>query len=184
MRWLNEPTSWSAADDVLTVTADPDTDFWRTTHYGYVADSGHLYGDDVTGNFDLTVVVSGAYVDQYDQAGAMVRIDDRNWLKTGIEFFDGRARVSTVVTLGYSNWTVAELPDGSSDICLRLARRGDSVEVRYLAGDRPADPDTMNLGAVIYLPPGRPALAGAMCAAPKGRGFTVSFRDLSIRPAG
>lgn len=183
MRWLNEPGTWSVTDDgVLSVTADPDTDFWRTTHYGYVTDSGHVYGADLTGDLDLRVVVRGAYAEQYDQAGAMIRVDDHYWLKTGVEFVDGRARFSTVVTLGYSSWTVAELPAGCAEVGLRLARRGDSVEVRYLADGRCDDADAMNLAAVAYLPPGRPVLAGVMCAAPTGRGFTVTFRDLSVGP--
>lgn len=180
MRWLNEPRQWSTAGDVLTVTADAGTDFWRVTHYGYVTDSGHLYGADVTGDFDVSVVVSGGYADQYDQAGVMIRVDDRHWLKTGIEFVDGRARFSTVVTLEYSSWAVADLPPGSTELALLLARRGDSVEVRYLAGDRVADPAAMNLAAVAYLPAAQPALAGAMCAAPTGSGFTVSFRSLAV----
>jgi regulation of enolase protein 1 (concanavalin A-like superfamily) len=183
LRWLNVPRQWSVADDVLTVTADPDTDFWRTTHYGYVTDTGHVYGADMSGDFDLRVLVRGAYAEQYDQAGAMIRVDDQYWLKTGIEFVDGRARFSTVVTLGYSSWAVAELPAGCTEVGLWLARRGDSVEVRYLAGSQSDSADAMNLAAIAYLPPGRPVLAGAMCAAPTGRGFTVSFHDLSVRPA-
>lgn len=182
MRWLNEPKQWSAAGDALTVTADAGTDFWRVTHYGYVTDSGHLFGADTTGDFDVSVVIKGGYADQYDQAGVMIRIDDRHWLKTGVEFVDGRPRFSTVVTLEYSSWAVADLPPGSTELGLLVARRGDSVEVRYLAGDRIADPAAMNLAAVSYLPPSQPALAGVMCAAPTGNGFTVSFRELAITP--
>jgi uncharacterized protein len=177
------PRQWSAADDVLTVTADPATDFWRTTHYGYATDSGHVYGTDVSGDLDLRVVVRGAYAEQYDQAGAMIRVDDEYWLKTGIEFVDGRVRFSTVVTLGYSSWAVAELPAGCTEVGLWLGRRGDSVEVRYKAGSDSDSDSAMNLAAIAYLPPGRPVLAGAMCAAPTGPGFTVSFHDFSVMPA-
>ena len=85
MQWLNEPARWSAAGRTLTVTADAGTDFWRTTHYGFVRDTGHLYGEQLGGDFDLSVLVRGDYAAQYDQAGVMVRIDERRWLKTGIE---------------------------------------------------------------------------------------------------
>jgi uncharacterized protein len=174
--WLNEPARWSAADGELTVTADPGTDFWRTTGYGYTRDTGHLYGERVDGEFDLAVRVRGAYGAQYDQAGAMVRVDERRWLKTGVEYFDGRMRLSTVVTLDYSSWAVGELPPGTAEISLRLARRGDSVEVRYSAdGGEPSE-----LVSVVYVPPGETVLAGAMCAAPEGDGFEVSFRDLVV----
>jgi uncharacterized protein len=182
MRWLNEPKHWSAAGDVLTVTAEAGTDFWRRTHYGYVTDNGHLFGADLTGDFNVSVVVSGAYSAQYDQAGAMIRVDDRHWLKTGVELVDGRARFSTVVTLEYSSWAVADLPPGFAELSLLLVRRGDSVEVRYAVDDRATEAAEMGLAAVAYLPPGQPALAGAMCAAPAGGGFTVSFRDLTIVP--
>ncbi|HTA09235.1 MAG TPA: DUF1349 domain-containing protein, partial [Streptosporangiaceae bacterium] len=76
MEWINEPGQWSAADGVLTVTADAGSDFWRTTHYGFVRDSGHVYGREVDGDFNLSVRVRGAYADQFDQAGAMVRVDE------------------------------------------------------------------------------------------------------------
>ncbi len=178
MRWMNEPASWSESDGVLSVTADAGTDFWRTTHYGFVRDSGHVYGADLSGDFDLSMRVRGSYADQYDQAGAMVRVDEGHWLKTGIEYFEGRARFSTVVTLDYSSWAVADLGPEAGELSLLLARRGDSVEVRYSVGGGERD-----LAAVVYLPPGQPAFAGAMCAAPEGGGFAVSFHDLAISPA-
>jgi regulation of enolase protein 1 (concanavalin A-like superfamily) len=178
VQWLNEPARWSAAGRTLTVTADAGTDFWRTTHYGFVRDTGHLYGEQLGGDFDLSVLVRGAYAAQYDQAGVMVRIDERRWLKTGIEFVDGQIRFSTVVTLDYSSWAVAGLPPGLTELELVLARRGDAVEVRYRADAGPVE-----LAAVAYLPPREAALAGPMCAAPEGGGFEVAFRDLRIDPA-
>ncbi len=179
MKWINEPAQWSAADGVLTMTADSRTDFWRTTHYGFVRDNGHVYGDEVGGDFDLTVRVRGAYADQFDQAGAMVRVDEQHWLKTGIEYVDGRMRFSTVITLVYSSWAVADLPAGATELSLLLSRRGDTVEVRYGVDGGLAD-----IGAVVYLPPGGPAFAGAMCAAPEGAGFEASFHDLAITRIG
>ena len=176
MHWLNAPARWSEEPGLLTVTADAGTDFWRTTSYGYVRDSGHLYGDVQAGDFDLSVRLAGAYAAQYDQAGAMVRVDERHWLKSGVEFFDGRMRFSTVVTNDCSSWAVAGLPADAGELRLFLARRGDAVEVRYAVDG--AEPD---LAALVYLPPGA-ALAGAMCAAPEGRGFQATFRDLTVTP--
>ena len=42
MRWLNEPSVWSGDASDLTVAVEPETDFWRTTHYGFVRDNGHF----------------------------------------------------------------------------------------------------------------------------------------------
>lgn len=178
MRWLNEPARWTLSDGTLTVTADPGTDFWRTTHYGYIRDTGHVYGQQMAGDFDLSMGIQGFYAEQFDQAGAMVRVDERCWLKTGIEYVDNRIRLSTVITRDQSSWAVAELPDDASELSLQLTRRGDAVEVRYRIDDGPVD-----LAALVYMPPEEPVFAGAMCAAPEGNGFEVSFYDLTITPA-
>jgi regulation of enolase protein 1 (concanavalin A-like superfamily) len=177
VQWLNEPAQWRAEDGVLSVTADGDTDFWRITGYGYIRDNGHLYGSVLSGDFDLSMRVRGAYGAQYDQAGAMVRVDERHWIKTGIEFFEGRPRFSTVVTLEHSSWAVADLPPEAGEVSLSLTRRGDAVEVRYAVGG-----GRRELAALAYLPPGREALVGAMCAAPEGSGFPVTFHDLTVSP--
>lgn len=175
MEWLNEPASWQRTDDVLQVNVDPGTDFWRVTGYGYIRDSGHVYGEVLAGDLDVAVRIRGNWSAQYDQAGVMLRADERTWLKTGIEFFEGRPRLSTVLTLGLSSWTVANLPDDTNDVSLRLSRRGDAVEIRYSTGDSAPD-----LAALVYLPPDAELLAGVMCAAPEGAGFSVSFHELRI----
>ena len=175
MEWLNEPASWQRTDDVLQVNVDPGTDFWRVTGYGYIRDSGHVYGEVLAGDLDVAVRIRGNWSAQYDQAGVMLRADERTWLKTGIEFFEGRPRLSTVLTLGMSSWSVANLPDDTDGLALRLSRRGDAVEIRYSLDDGPPD-----LAALVYLPPGSELLAGVMCAAPEGQGFSVSFHELRI----
>ena len=173
MEWLNEPASWQRTGDVLTVSVDPSTDFWRETGYGYIRDSGHVYGEVLAGDLDVSVRMRCTLGTQYDQAGVMLRADERTWLKTGVEFFEGRARLSTVLTLGRSSWMVTDLPEGTDEIVLRVSRRGDAVEVRYVIEDGPAE-----LAALVYMPPGREVLAGVMAAAPEGPGFRVTFHDL------
>ena len=175
MEWLNEPASWQRTGDVLTVSVDPSTDFWRETGYGYIRDSGHVYGEVLAGDLDVSVRMRCTLGVQYDQAGVMLRADERTWLKTGVEFFEGRARLSTVLTLGRSSWMVTDLPEGTDEIVLRVSRRGDAVEVRYVIEEGPAE-----LAALVFMPPGREVLAGVMAAAPEGPGFRVTFHDLRI----
>jgi uncharacterized protein len=175
MEWLNEPASWQRNGDVLRVSVDPGTDFWRATGYGYVHDNGHVYGDRLRGDLDVSVRIRGAFASQYDQAGIMLRADDETWLKTGLEFFEGRPRLSTVLTARWSSWMVADLPPGTDEVTLRVSRRGDAVEVRYVAGDGAAE-----LAALVFMPPDREMLAGIMCAAPEGTGFSVAFHDLRV----
>lgn len=175
VRWWNEPAHWSADEGSLLVTADGGTDFWRLTGYGYARDNGHLYGEVINGDFDLSVRLNGAFSTQYDQAGAMLRLDESNWLKTGVEYYEGRLRFSTVVTIGQSSWAMADLPPDCSEVSLLLRRRDDAVEILYSAtGGEP------ELCALAYLPPDRDITAGLMCAAPEGRGFRVAFYDFEI----
>jgi len=127
MQWLNEPASWQRTGDVLRVSVDPGTDFWRTTGYGYVHDNGHVYGEPLPGDLDVSVRVRGAFANQYDQAGIMLRADEDTWLKTGLEFFEGRPRLSTVLTMGCSSWMVADLPPGTDEVTpagVAAGRRG------------------------------------------------------------
>jgi uncharacterized protein len=178
VQWLNEPAQWSEQQGTLAVTVGAATDFWRITGYGYVRDNGHLYAEPLAGDFELSMRVRGSYAAQYDQAGAMVRLDERRWLKTGVEYFDGRPRFSTVITLEHSSWAMASLPAAMRELVLLVTRRGDAVEVRYCVDD-----GEIELAALAYLPPGGQVLAGAMCAAPEGSGFQVTFHDLEIARA-
>ncbi|HUZ34994.1 MAG TPA: DUF1349 domain-containing protein [Streptosporangiaceae bacterium] len=175
MQWLNEPASWQRSGEVLRVNVDPGTDFWRATGYGYIHDNGHVYGEVLPGDLDVSVRVRGSFASQYDQAGIMLRVDEGTWLKTGVEYFEGRPRLSTVLTLGWSSWMVADLPSDLDELTLRVSRRGEAVEVRYNAGDGPAE-----LAALVFLPPDQEVLAGIVCAAPEGKGFGVAFHDLRI----
>jgi regulation of enolase protein 1 (concanavalin A-like superfamily) len=175
MQWLNEPASWQRTGDVLRVSVDPGTDFWRRTGYGYVHDNGHVYGAVFPGDLDVSVRVRGAFASNYDQAGIMLRAGEDIWLKAGLEFFEGRPRLSTVVTVGWSSWMVADLPPGTDEVTLRASRRGDAVEVRYATVDGPPE-----LAALVFMPPDREMLAGIVCAAPEGAGFSVSFHDLRV----
>lgn len=167
-KWFNEPAEWSA-DDGLTVTAQRDTDFWRTTHYGYDRDTGHIFGRELTGDFTVRATFAGQYQDQYDQAGVALRIDGENWIKTGIELVDGHFQLSTVVTRGFSDWSVVPAP-AADQTTIEAVRAGDAV--------------TISSGGVMlrlaYLPPAVPVLAGVMCAAPDGGGFRVRFSDVSV----
>ncbi len=173
-RWFNEPKQWGAD----TITTDADTDFWRTTHYGYDRDSGHILGVDRTGDFELTATFAGDYRDLYDQAGIALRIDERNWLKTGIELVDGRQLLSAVVTRDVSDWSVVPLAEPAEKVTLRAVREGDAVTITYgVNGAPPAE-----MLRLAYFPPELSVLAGVMCASPTGKGFTTRFEDVTIQP--
>ena len=131
MHWYNEPAVWAANGDTVTVTAEPGTDFWRKTHYGFIRDNGHFYYQEVAGDFRCEVKVSGGYAALYDQAGLMVRLDAETWLKCGIEFVEGVQYVSAVVTRDFSDWSVVALPGSPAALWLRVVRTGPAIEISY-----------------------------------------------------
>ena len=175
MTWLNEPADWSREGDTLTVRADPGTDFWRTTHYGFIRDNGHLLARAWDGDFVASVVVDGAYHDRYDQAGLMVRLDETTWLKCGIEFVDGLHLASVVVTRQVSDWSVVPLSADPGPLRLQITRRGAAVEVHCATG-------TAELAMIrlAYLIAESSVLVGPMVAAPDGAGFTARFTGFTI----
>ncbi len=177
MQWLNEPQRWEEQGNVLRVSVDPGTDFWRKTHYGFIRDSGHVYSQRVTGDFTVEVKVSGAYRELYDQAGLMVRVDAEHWIKTGIEFVHDVQYVSAVVTNDFSDWSVAPLAGNPPSIWLRLVRKAEAVEVFYSF-----DGANYTLLRIAYLLPSDSADVGIMCAAPDGKGFDVLFEGFSVHP--
>ena len=173
-QWLNEPPAWSEDGGVLRMTTSAKTDFWRTTHYGFVRDSGHFRYRRVTGNFTARVRIEGAYRDQYDQAGLMVRLDAETWMKCGIEYFDGRQWASTVITRGLSDWSIVELEPAPASLWIEVRRTAEAVHVAY--GERAAD-RLLRLGALT----GDEELdVGVMAASPEGDGFDVALHDFAL----
>lgn len=178
--WLNEPPQWREDGHALHVTTGAHTDFWRRTHYGFIRDSGHFRYTSVGGDFTAEVFVAAAYEALYDQAGLMLRVDAKNWLKTGIEYTDGAMHFSTVVTReDFSDWSQQALPASAAQgIGLRLTRHAEALRVQFqLPGEswRPA--------RLAMLPMGQTVDIGMMCCTPERAGLQVTFRDFAVKPA-
>lgn len=177
MNWLNEPPQYKQQDNVITVTAAPKTDFWRQTHSNHIANNGHFYYQDMTGDFNMQVKIAGKYAALYDQAGLMVRLDDLNWMKCGVEYFNDRQHASVVITRDFSDWSVLPLLANTPAIWLRVKRQANTLEVHYsLVGQN------FTMMRQGYFPPNVPVQAGIMIAAPTGDGFTATFENLTITP--
>jgi regulation of enolase protein 1 (concanavalin A-like superfamily) len=124
-----------------------------------------------------TVLGKGDYVSLYDQAGLMIRIDEKHWIKMGIEFVNGVQQVSAVVTRDYSDWSVVPLAHPPAFLWLRLLRKGDSVEITYSS-----DEEQYTLLRLAFFPPEVMVQIGLMAAAPDGAGFEAIFEDLAVVP--
>lgn len=175
MEWYNEPPFWQVQGDTLTITSGPNSDFWRKTHYGFIRDNGHFYHQQIQGDFTAEVKISGQYAALYDQAGLMVRLDEANWLKCGIEFVDGVQQVSAVVTRDYSDWSVVPIPHNPASLWLRVTRRGADLEVQYSL-----DGIQYTMLRMAYLTPHETVSVGMMCASPEGNGFSTTFKGFKV----
>lgn len=176
MLWLNEPKTWSGDDQKLTVTVAPGTDYWRTTHYGFIRDSGPFYYAEMPGDFEATVKVTGDYRELFHQAGLMIRIDNKNWIKTGIEYVDGVQNVSAVVTREVSDWSVVPRNDSPKSVWLKLLRKNDFVQIQYSFDNK-----DFKMLRLAYFPPNVKAQIGMVAAAPGKESFNVVFEDFAIR---
>ncbi|UEG52199.1 DUF1349 domain-containing protein [Mucilaginibacter daejeonensis] len=176
MKWLNEPKKWSDKYRVLNMTVDPGTDYWQVTHYGFIRDSGPFYYQEVEGNFEASVKVTGNYNELFHQAGLMVRINDKNWIKTGIEYVDGVQNVSAVVTRDYSDWSVVPRTDSPRSIWLKLLRKGDYVQIEYSF-----DGSKYKMLRLAYFPTKSKVQIGMVAAAPGKKSFPVVFENFVVK---
>jgi regulation of enolase protein 1 (concanavalin A-like superfamily) len=172
MDWYNEPPRWTAHDNTVTMLSGPKTDFWRRTE---VRDSGHFYFQRQVGDFQAEVKVSGDYTATYDQAGLMLRVDEANWVKCGIEFVDGVQQVSAVITREYSDWSLVPLAHNPASLWLQVKRQGFVIEIRYAL-----DGVHYQLLRQAYFSPAASMNVGLMCASPEGVGFPVTFEGFTL----
>ena len=174
--WINTPPAFTQIDGVLAVTTGHETDFWNNTFYGFKHSNGHMLGTPVSGDFTLTVTFSAPYKTLYDQAGAMLRVDDTTWLKCGVEFTDERRTFSVVVTRDdQSDWSVMPIAGETDDpVTLRLTRHAEALRVEVEQDGK------FRLVRLAFLDMPETVEAGPMCCSPVGAGLHVRFHAVSF----
>lgn len=176
--WLNPPVRVEVDDGDLLVTAAEFSDFWRTTSYGFIHDTGHALLNPFPENTALEVQWRLDYNQQFDQAGVLVWADDENWIKAGVEFADGAPQLGAVVTREVSDWSVAPVPLWMGhDVQVRASRSGDALTVRARCGG------DWNLVRLAPLNPNLSWNVGLFCASPSRGGLTVRFRSVTSTTA-
>ncbi len=176
MKWFNEPETWNVKQNTLTMFPNPKSDFWRKTHYGYSFNNGSFYYDTCTGEFEVMVKITGDYKSQYDQMGVMIRIDEKTWIKAGIEYVNGQMNVSAVVTHNNSDWSMIKLDSNPKSIWIRATRISDSLEIFYSL-----DNISYQMMRLAYFPENKACLVGLMAASPKGDGFKALFEEFAFK---
>ncbi len=176
MNWFNEPASWKVSGNKLEMYVTPKSDYWRETHYGFTVDDGPFYYATRGGEFEAVLKITGEYKTRYDQMGMMLRIDEKHWIKTGIEYVDGKYNYSTVVTDNKSSWSVIQLPEQPKSVWIKVIRQLDAVEISYSL-----DGTNYTMSNLSYLQSNAPVMVGMMAASPDGDGFRAVFEEFSIK---
>ena len=176
MQWFNEPSQWEIKDKKLTLFATPQSDYWRIAHYGFTVDDAPFLYTTYGGEFEAKVKITGDFRERYDQAGMMIRIDHENYIKTGIEYVDGKYNLSAVVTHHTSDWSVITLDRAVPFIWIKAVRRLDAVEIYYSYDDQ-----TYTLMRIAWLQDNTPVQVGLMAASPDGQGFQASFEHFQVK---
>ena len=176
MQWFNEPEKWEIKDNTLFMFVTPQSDYWRISHYGFTVDDAPFYYSTYGGEFEVKVKISGDYKVRFDQSGLMLRIDNENYIKAGIEFVDGKYNLSTVVTHKTSDWSVITLEHPVPFVWIKAIRRLDAVEVFYSFDDK-----NYVMMRNAWLQDNCPVMVGVMGACPDGEGFNAKFENFEVK---
>ncbi|MDP5200603.1 DUF1349 domain-containing protein [Flavobacterium sp. DG2-3] len=176
MQWFNEPEKWEIKNNALMMNVTANSDYWRISHYGFTVDDAPFYYANYGGEFEAKVKLTGNYIARFDQMGLMIRIDEKNYIKTGVEFVDGKFNVSTVVTHDKSDWSVTTLEKVPPFIWIKAVRRLDAVEIFYSFDDK-----NYIMTRNAPLQDNAPVMVGLMAASPDGKGFEAKFENFTVK---
>lgn len=177
-KWHCEPGRWQFQNNELKVFADPNTDFWQKTHYGFQVDNGHFLYIDITGDFEMETHVNCEYKHQYDQAGLMVRISEQCWVKTSIEFEpEEDNKLGAVVTNhGFSDWSTQNIDRTITSYRLKISREDSNYKIQYF-DEISRRWEQLRL---FHLIDQEVVQVGVYCCSPKAEGFVSRFRGFQI----
>jgi regulation of enolase protein 1 (concanavalin A-like superfamily) len=181
-RWTREPSGTRLEGDVLVVGAAEGSDFWRTTHYGFIHDDGHgLLGEWPADAAVEVTFDSASLTALYDQAGVLLYAGPEQWVKAGLELSDGVLHVGAVVTNGVSDWSLAPVPDWAGQrVTIRASRggvAGDAITLR-------ARTDSSGWRTIRVAPvTAGEATAGPLVCAPMRGDLEVRFTSWTLSPA-
>ncbi|KAL8750762.1 MAG: hypothetical protein Q9184_006309 [Pyrenodesmia sp. 2 TL-2023] len=109
------------------------------------------------------VTLSASWHTKFDQGGLLLVLpgtkgSDRNqrrWIKTGVEFFDGKPNISTVACDRFADWSLAPLPDDASEKVtveiIREVRDGQKMSTMWVYYINPSTGEKRPLREVAWV---------------------------------
>jgi len=175
--WLNSPLTARIEGEFLKVAPEKGKDFWKKTLYGFEYENGPALLADWDNSYAVEVSFQlGSFTELYDQAGILLYHGPGQWIKTGIELNDGIPQLAVVVTDGYSDWSLAAVPDWVGEVVtIRASKIKDAAIIR--ARTEHHGWRTIRVARFPYETRNQ---AGLYACAPTREGFEVTFTNWSF----
>lgn len=129
--WLHEPGDVEMSTNGMLLHMNSNTDFWHTTYTKppVVTATGHLFYKPIVSEQNLLVETRFelSAMHEFDQSGLMIYLNSEQWIKTGLQYVDGKYLLSTVVTNGSSDWSTQN--HASNIVGIRLYKLGDDIVI-------------------------------------------------------
>lgn len=171
-KWTTEPVSVKEVDGILKVAARRGSDYWEKTLYEFEHRDGHALLAEWEDGYAIEVGFRiDSFTELYDQAGLMLWHAQEQWIKAGIELNDGVPHLAVVVTDGYSDWSLAPVPEwAGKEVIIRASRMKDAVIIRARTVS-----EEWRTVRVARFPYSAGNLAGPLVCAPTRAGLEVEF---------
>jgi regulation of enolase protein 1 (concanavalin A-like superfamily) len=137
------------------------------------------YWHKVMGDFEITCKISGTFQNNYDKAGIMIRVDEENWILTGMEYYNSRMHHSTSVTNDFTDWTLSLLPVGceTNGVYFKFVRQKVFYECSYSDDNG----ETWTQTRCGEFTERQTISVGVAGACPMGEEFRVTFDDYQCK---
>jgi regulation of enolase protein 1 (concanavalin A-like superfamily) len=102
-------------------------------------------------------------------------VDDENWVKAGVEMSDGETMLSSVVTVGCSDWATSVFRGNASDFWIRTTVSDGVLRIQVSVDGR-----RWPLVRLCPFPRSASYVVGPMCCTPEREGLSVLFSDFTV----
>lgn len=175
--WYNEPENVRFDVDGMKVFAKPNTDFWQSLQRGFKKDDGHFFFCRKDKDFELVLKWKIENKQDLSQCGVMVRVDERNWCKAGVELEIKNELVlfSCLTTQGHSDWSKSFYLGNVEEVWFKIVRIEDEFEFFCSV-----DGVKFVKFKMVYLKNFEDVKVGAYISSVKGEEFFAELSDLSV----
>ncbi len=87
-KWFCEPAHSNVLDNQVTITTDPERDFWQRTYYGFSHNDAHAFYLPIEEDTFLILCGKPSFTAKklFDQCGVVLYQDEDNWMKASLEY--------------------------------------------------------------------------------------------------